>query len=330
MKRVHPFVIVAAVVAVCVLPENASAMYHPELGQFIQRDPGAGSALRARGKDAAASTERFIPRDQYADGMDLYQYVQGRPTCSGDPLGLYNDDVHYDETYTSALAAGFSERSAERLARADVGQDTEVAPDRRAPQLRLHIGNARDWSTSDCFWSNCFFWDNAVAELWHLPRVGGAEGRVHANSDQSRVLLDAAISGQSQLSMSDYISFRLECGHVNTDIHAKSGTGMAYHLEIEQTLFGGRRIAVTNVRDALDTFGQGLHAYQDSYAHQGGLTGHGWRTMPDPDKNGVHHFSCPLNGAADIAAWDKQSHADAMSGTVDLMRRFLTRHPEYK
>ena len=44
---------------------NRARYYHPRVGRFVQRDPSG-----------------------YADGMSLYQYVQGKPTMSRDPSGL--------------------------------------------------------------------------------------------------------------------------------------------------------------------------------------------------------------------------------------------------
>ena len=74
---------------------DASAMYHPRLGRFLSRDPGAGSAMRI-GAGGAAPVGGFIPRDpsqsnQYADGMNLYQYVGSHPISYVDPMGLHRD-----------------------------------------------------------------------------------------------------------------------------------------------------------------------------------------------------------------------------------------------
>jgi len=57
----------------------------------MQRDPGAGGAMRI-GAGGAAPVGRFIPRDptvtnQYADGPNLYQYVRSNPTNYLDPAG---------------------------------------------------------------------------------------------------------------------------------------------------------------------------------------------------------------------------------------------------
>jgi hypothetical protein len=80
-------------------------MYHPELGRFMQRDP-LGTAL-ARPMVISASTARnvsdarftqrdhappkAIPAVQYADGMNLYQYVRSNPLNRRDANGLFSD-----------------------------------------------------------------------------------------------------------------------------------------------------------------------------------------------------------------------------------------------
>jgi hypothetical protein len=88
-----------ALAAVAVFTTEASAMYHAGMGVFMQRDPGAGAGGPARmgAGGAPAATGRFIPRDptgsnQYADGMNLYQYVQGNPVNHLDPSGLRTKD----------------------------------------------------------------------------------------------------------------------------------------------------------------------------------------------------------------------------------------------
>ncbi|MBE3096937.1 MAG: hypothetical protein IMZ44_07375 [Planctomycetes bacterium] len=54
----------AALLVLCAATA-ASAMYHPTLGRFVQRDP-----------------------IEYADGMSLYEYVGSMPLGSRDPLGM--------------------------------------------------------------------------------------------------------------------------------------------------------------------------------------------------------------------------------------------------
>ena len=94
-------VFVAVLVAV-VFTTDAMAMYHPGLGRFMQRDPH-GTAIsphfnRVNGK-AVTNTRGFIEREkyqedyhlQYADGMNLYQYVQSNPLHGKDPFGLFTE-----------------------------------------------------------------------------------------------------------------------------------------------------------------------------------------------------------------------------------------------
>lgn len=90
MKQTHVIAAVVAVVAMGILAPDASAFYHPGLGCWMQRDPGAGGIVAAPrvGAPGPAVGGQFIPRDQYADGMNLYQYVRSSPARFRDPSGL--------------------------------------------------------------------------------------------------------------------------------------------------------------------------------------------------------------------------------------------------
>ena len=77
MKKTHWVSVLVALVAVVVLTADASAMYNPRTGRFLQRDPAPGGPMH---KGAAAG--------QYRDGMNLYQYVGSAPTRYADPRGL--------------------------------------------------------------------------------------------------------------------------------------------------------------------------------------------------------------------------------------------------
>lgn len=88
MKHTHLIAVLIGFAAISVFTTNASAYYHPTMGRFISRDPGPGG-----GSAAPVTDSRFIPRDptgtnQYADGMNLYQYVRSGPTRRMDPSGL--------------------------------------------------------------------------------------------------------------------------------------------------------------------------------------------------------------------------------------------------
>ena len=83
VKRTHLIAALIAVVAVGLIAADASAYYHPTMGRFTSRDPGTGSATRI-GAAGPAVGGGFIQRDpagsnEYADGMNLYQYVRSNP-----------------------------------------------------------------------------------------------------------------------------------------------------------------------------------------------------------------------------------------------------------
>ena len=64
MKHPHLVAVLAGLAFAAALAADASAMYHPTVGRFMQRDPIG-----------------------YADGMSLYEYVGGRPVADRDPDG---------------------------------------------------------------------------------------------------------------------------------------------------------------------------------------------------------------------------------------------------
>ena len=93
MKRTHLIAALVGLVAIGIFATDAAAYYHPGLGRFTSRDPGAGGAMRIGGGGPAVAGG-FIPRDptgsnQYADGMNLYQYVRSNPIDGLDPMGLW-------------------------------------------------------------------------------------------------------------------------------------------------------------------------------------------------------------------------------------------------
>lgn len=81
MRGTHIFAILAGFAGFAILAAEASAVYHPTLGRFMQRDPGPEGPVAPRiGQHAIGG--------QYADGMDLYQYARGAPVDSTDPWGM--------------------------------------------------------------------------------------------------------------------------------------------------------------------------------------------------------------------------------------------------
>lgn len=77
--------------------------YHPGLQRFISEDP-----IGLHGGD-----------------LNLYAYVQNRPTMFNDPLGLWCPNCHYRQTLEVALTCGLSAKTAEALAQATKEVDYE-------------------------------------------------------------------------------------------------------------------------------------------------------------------------------------------------------------
>jgi len=93
MKGIKTLAVLACLAALTVAATDASAYLHPTLGCFMSRDPGPGGAVRV-GAAGPAVGGGFVPRDptgsnQYADGMNLYQYVKSTPVNGLDPWGLW-------------------------------------------------------------------------------------------------------------------------------------------------------------------------------------------------------------------------------------------------
>jgi hypothetical protein len=94
-----PRLIIIVVVLFCGV-ESANAMYNPSTGRFLNRDPigmrvgpevangrfGAGGGIAASGRYIIR--DRVDPAIQYADGLNLYQYVGSNPVNRVDPSGL--------------------------------------------------------------------------------------------------------------------------------------------------------------------------------------------------------------------------------------------------
>ncbi len=99
MRRTHLIAVLAGLAAIGLITADAAAVYHPTMGRFLQRDPGPGGVSPARiGSAGPAVGSGFIPRDptgsrQYADGMNLYQYVGSDPVRHVDWNGREAQDA---------------------------------------------------------------------------------------------------------------------------------------------------------------------------------------------------------------------------------------------
>jgi len=89
MRKTHLVVTVTVLAAMTLFAAETQAYYHPGMGRFLSRDPGPGGTMGAPrvGTAGPAVGGRFLPRDQYADGMNLYQYVGSEPIGWTDATG---------------------------------------------------------------------------------------------------------------------------------------------------------------------------------------------------------------------------------------------------
>jgi hypothetical protein len=84
--------VLVGLAAIALFAADASAMYNPSTGTFLQRDQGSGDAMGVQrvGVTGPITADGFLPRDptgQYQDGMNLYQYARSAPTVYTDPDG---------------------------------------------------------------------------------------------------------------------------------------------------------------------------------------------------------------------------------------------------
>jgi len=104
----------------------AIAHYNPLLGRFQQRDPNATAApiltaLVINGAPLHAEPDRLDVKTQYADGINLYQYVRANPINKRDPLGLSDFDWLLEvDNFTTNYALGLVGVSAQ-LSKAKYG-----------------------------------------------------------------------------------------------------------------------------------------------------------------------------------------------------------------
>ena len=87
MRRTRLIAVLAGLMVLAVLSADASAMLHPALGRFLQRDPVIAAVVHT----ATGGTGPAVPsarRDAYHGRTNAYQYCTSDPVMAADPLGL--------------------------------------------------------------------------------------------------------------------------------------------------------------------------------------------------------------------------------------------------
>ncbi len=111
-QRHRIFAITLAAFALSSLAPSVLAEYNPRLGRFMQRDSHKTGAASALGLVQNARPHRLAaplsPGAQYADGLQLYEYLSSRPPRATDPTGFYGEDIHFYMTYYLAAACGLT------------------------------------------------------------------------------------------------------------------------------------------------------------------------------------------------------------------------------
>ena len=94
MRKAHLLSVLVGLTVTALVTADAAAMYNPTTGRFLQRDPGPNRNsppfIDSPGPPVGGSVAEGYPlRDQYADGLNLYQYVRSSVVKHVDSLGLH-------------------------------------------------------------------------------------------------------------------------------------------------------------------------------------------------------------------------------------------------
>lgn len=125
MKMKHLVAVLLGLAALSLFTADASAMYNPATGTFLQRDPGPSGMMATPSVDTARPTTGggFLPRDQVgASSPNLWQPDTSEPAT----LGVMHAELRIpdSEGKTEALAI----RMVARLPHAEHFTGTTIAP----------------------------------------------------------------------------------------------------------------------------------------------------------------------------------------------------------
>lgn len=160
--KIRMFVILAAALLLTAIVSPVQAMYHPGMGRFMQRDPGPGGTS---GSMPSRVGHAGINR-QYADGMNLYQYVRSNPIRyvdftgwqAAEPEKPYFNTISFNDYWDKWSAKNYNYDG--RNIRPEIRDDIINAKSNLergcvgvvCANLKLPYDNARSWpNTSDCY-----------------------------------------------------------------------------------------------------------------------------------------------------------------------------------
>ena len=227
------FAVLASFAAVALLATDASAMYHPTVGRFLQRDPGPDGMMAAPrvGTAGAVVGGGFLPRDstgQYEDGMNLYEYVRGQPPNMVDPSGLWTSRIH--KTITEDALNSFTQYA-----------------------TRLDLG-----------YHKSFVDGNVNTDYGGYPNIAWLTVGFNAMEATKHYMV-----GYDELGKPD-ISLMRENARAAAETRIEFYKGFAtilWRMGKEQKTVGNKKMGDDLCKKGWDRLGTALHTFQDKFSH---------------------------------------------------------------
>jgi len=180
MKRTNVVTVVVGLILFVVGVTDTSAMYDPEMGRFLQRDPVG-----------------------YVGDMNFYTFVKNKPAEEVDPWGLYGESIHRDLTADLADMACFQRGIAEKIGTYDYDVDiqhpaTKLALKEMSLSLAAKPVALVDPLKAEAMRGKAYAISREIIE-WHFPGAGGTAPaglptRVHWEDPAASAKVDSAIA----------------------------------------------------------------------------------------------------------------------------------------
>ncbi len=220
-------------------------------GQYFDHETGHHYNIY-RSYDPA--TGRYLTSDPLgvAAGFNTYAYVKNDPLNRIDPLGLYDEYVHYYMTYFLAVTAGIPKDQAEIIARATQYVDdnplTNPIPDK---QERLALAQG-------------YAWGNLMPAINEADETLTSLKNYHftldyRNGDKGDVGTSMQRPGESD---NTYARRRFQ-NPQSAQLTRLQNAALRYNSECQLT-----NIGVTALDTKSQLYGEYLHAFEDTFAHR--------------------------------------------------------------